>query len=253
MQIILISKPCFVIYIITFLIYSLFSFRNISEIDVIENQLNPFIVAISSHDITIELIYNFFFVKMDWYVQTTLIMYTFFFISNVLISENTKEKKTKKICILTFLTTLYYIICYTYLYSPSQAHYYRNLWAFILGVFVAYTPSFFERNKLLALYGICSLFVFNYIQEGIWYASTAIAALFSLSCLGFGDFCGKINSHLLLFLGEISYPLYLGHRMFYNTLWATGYCIFPLFVVFAISFAVFYKYILEKKACLRHE
>ena len=116
-----ISKPCFVIYIITFLIYSLFSFRNISEIDVIENQLNPFIVAISSHDITIELIYNFFFVKMDWYVQTTLIMYTFFFISNVLISENTKEKKTKKICILTFLTTLYYIICYTYLYSPSQA------------------------------------------------------------------------------------------------------------------------------------
>ena len=237
-------KPCLIIYAITFLAYYYFFPFQISQEDIAHNHLNPFIADISAHNISLGLIVDWFFVKMDWYVYTTLVMYLFFFLTTIVYKGNDETAFRKRIYLLIGITAVYYIICCP-IYTHNLAHYYRNLWAFVLGVVFGYKPDILKGNKFWGIIFVVLLTLFNWFREGYLYAGAALIALGVLLLIGMTNKRYDINSGFLLFIGGISYYLYLCHRMFYNVLWATDMLNFPLFVILSVVFAVGYKYITD--------
>ena len=246
-----ILKPFLIIYGITFVVYLFFTPYEITESYIKDNHLNPFLAAISSHKISPGLILNWFCFKMDWYVYTTLIMYVLFYLSSYIIKGNDDVSYSKKISVLVILTVIYYLVC-CYIYTPNEAHYYRNLWAFVLGSVMAYKPRLLCSNIIIVLMVFIILMAFNYYREGHLYVLASLGALFVLIILGYTNYRFDINSKSLLYLGGISYYLYLSHRMFYNVLCVTENLSFPLFVVLSIAFAIIYNKLAKIKINVRN-
>ena len=232
-----ILRPCLIIYFITFICYSFLGFRNILETDIKTNHLNPFIIDISSHNFSLKLLMEWFFIKMDWYVYTTLVMYILFFASVLLFPKD--KVLFRRMLFFTAIVAVYYLIMFLML-PHSFAHYYRNLWAFVLGVFVANKPTYFTSNKTMGIVIMGGGMLFNCIQEGKLYALTGFVAIIILSLLGYTNYKHDVNSKIFVVLGGLSYYLYLCHRMFYNIMWACDILYFPLFIIFSILFAYSY-------------
>lgn len=233
-------KPCLIIYGITFAAYSLLTNVPITEENIRNDHLNPFIIDISQHNYSLKLLADWFLIKMDWYVYTTLVMYAFFWLSTYIYEGTDDASKRRRICFLIDITAVYYLIC-SPIYTHNMAHYYRNLWAFVLGVIIAYKPMILNEHKLGGEILLVLLTAFNWFREGHLYAGAALLAVLFLLFLGYTNRRHDIDNRFLLFLGGISYFLYLCHRMFYGLLWATDMLYFPLFVTLSIGFAIVYK------------
>lgn len=107
-------KPCLIIYGITFLAYFFLLPDGITEYDIKQNWLNPYVIDISSHNISLELLLNWFCIKMDWYVYTTLVLYVFFYLTTFIYPLNDDSKvdsvKMKRILLLLLMICLYSLL-----------------------------------------------------------------------------------------------------------------------------------------------
>lgn len=232
-----IYKHFLIIYALTFVAYYFIMPKNLPQQVISENHLNPFIFEIGSN-ISIDTIFQFFCLKMDWYIWTTLVMYVLFYIS-FQISKRFNNQKKSLFLVFGALLIVYYIFAYSY-YGKPLAHYYRNLWAFGFGVFAGLFPSVKNyRIYILLLIVLC----YNYFIEGIDYTKATILSLTVLSVLGCGKKTYILKSSFFVWLGAISFPLYLSHRMWYNLLWKFDCLNFIVFVVISLMFATIYNYV----------
>ena len=125
-----------------------------------------------------------------------------------------------------------------------MAHYYRNLWAFGIGVVFAYKPNIICKKNILILgTAYAFLVVFNWFREGFYYAFVTTIAMGILMYIGLISQKYEIKNRMILYLGTISYYLYLCHRTVYNLLWGYGMTNFVIFVCLSIFFGVcFYQF-----------
>lgn len=239
-------KPCLIIYGLTFIVYYLFMPNDITQADIENNRLNPYIKEISTHNISCGLIVDWFFVKMDWYVYTTLVLYGLFYITTMVYplfkKTSLDDVKKKRLLLFLLMISVYYIIC-CLIYSPTQAHYYRNLWAFAIGSFCAYYPNLLKQKKQIwGIILIVLLTFFNTWRESYLYAGVCLVALLILLVIGRTNQRYDNHNRFLLYIGGISYYLYLCHRTFYHLLWRYEMLNFLLFVILSIGFAMLYEY-----------
>lgn len=243
-----IYKHFLIIYALTFLAYYFFMPKNMSQQMISENHLNPFIFEIGAN-ISFDTIFQFFGPKMDWYIWTTLVMYILFYISFQISKKFQNQKVSLGLTFVIFLIA-YYIFAYYY-YGKPLAHYYRNLWAFGLGVLVSLFPNI-KNCRFSCL--VLIILGYNYLVEGSDYAKVTIFSLAVLFLLGYGNKFYTLKSSFFTWLGAISFSLYLSHRMWYNLLWSCDCLNLILFVVISLLFAALYNYtnnVLLKKHSVR--
>ena len=237
-----ILKPCIIISCITLVCYSLFMPKSITPYDVKDNWLNPFLVEIVQYKYSTGLLGEWFITKMDWYVYTTLVLYLLFFLTTVIKKgKSGRHFEDKRIIMLFLLIIVYYVIC-CQIYPHSKAHYYRNLWAFGLGATMAYKPNLLSKKRNFVWCVICFSFLllFNWTREGSLYTIATAIAILILIFIGRVNQRYDIRNEYILYLGSISYYLYLCHRTVYNLLWGNGMLNFILFVCLSLFVGVCY-------------
>lgn len=238
-----IYKPAFIIYLITALVYSFGLSFPVDANAIKDNWLNGFIVDWSNHDISAGLLFQWFVTKLDWYVFTTIVLYVIFYVSYHSIRINSKNAAYKRVVLTICLIAIYYVIA-RYVFGASLAHYYRNLWAFLLGVILGLKPNLLKRYMFWIFCGL--ILTYNLVQEGIFYEFASLLALGTLLFFGITNKKYNVNSRLFVYLGGISYYLYLSHRMFYNVLWSYDKLYFPLFIILSVGFATIYTMIVRR-------
>lgn len=238
-----IYKPAFLIYTITALVYTFALKEPVETGQITENWLNGFISDWSNCDINLMLLFKWYGIKLDWYVFTTLVLYVIFYVSYHTISNSLSNIVSKRIIMSVLLIAIYYVIAH-FIFGTPLAHYYRNLWAFLLGVMIGLKSDFLKDYKFWIFCGL--ILLFNYKQEGLFYDISSILALIVLLFFGLTNRKYNINSRFFVYLGGISYYLYLCHRMFYNVLWSYNQLYFPLFIFLSIAFASVYKMIVKR-------
>ena len=238
-----IYKPALIIYTITALVY-IFALKSpVESSQITENWLNGFISDWSNHNITWLLLAKWYGIKLDWYVFTTLVLYVIFYVSYHSFSNTSSKVVSKRIFMSILLIAIYYVISHI-IYGAPLAHYYRNLWAFLLGVMIGLKPDLLKDIKFWIFCGL--ILIFNHLQEGRNYDVGSVLALVVLLFFGLTNRKYNVNSRLFVYLGGISYYLYLCHRMFYNLLWSYDLLYFPLFIILSIAFATGYKMIVKR-------
>ena len=208
-----------------------------------ENCLNEFISDWSNHNISWLLLVKWYGIKLDWYVFTTLVLYVIFYVSYHIFSNASSTVVLKRISMTILLIAIYYVIAHE-IFGAPLAHYYRNLWAFLLGVMVGLKSDLLKDFKFWIFCGL--VLIFNHFQEGRNYDIGSLLALAVLLFFGLTNRKYNINSRLFVYLGGISYYLYLSHRMFYNVLWSYDKLYFPLFIILSVGFATIYTMIVRR-------
>lgn len=241
-----IYKPACIIRFISILLY-LFLIRN--EVTLFAKNkyyLSPILYNISHKEISVKFLYEWFIQKMDWYVFTTIILYIIFYIVYHAIPSKIELsfKKKYRIFLMVISVSVYYVIAY-YFFGFSEAHYYRNLWAFLLGVIIGIDPNLIKSKYIFIFVSVMMLF--NFKQEGYIYIIPSVLALTVLMILGLTNKTYELNSKFFAYLGGISYYVYLSHSLFYNLLWEYNLLYFPLFLALTIGFATVYKSITALK------
>lgn len=233
-----ILKPAWLVSLLTLVLYMFWGPKDISMETVGENWLHEYMSQISHKEFSAFFFAKYFILHLDWYVATTLVLYLLLKIALSLTNDT-----MKMFGMLVLLVALFYIIGRT-MHFP--AHYYRNLWSFLLGVLCAIRPHW-TRNGFIAT-AVIVVFALNSFVEGVNYTVAAIMALIVLMYIGYTNKNHRINSSFLLYLGSTSYAVYLIHRTVYNLLWTYQLLYMPLFVVVTLILAhLFTKYILKKQ------
>lgn len=197
-----------------------------------------------------------------WFVGVTLCSYLVLGIAKSLATINGKyEVMNKRGFILTIyilLLTLFAVFTYT---RPDDfpAHYYRNLWALVLGLWVALYENEILKKSLwnkMGLYFIVNvlmiLWVFITSSGDKYYVIFVNLGFFSilLSNELFKKFSLKRNS-MILYLAGISYYIYLIHgKVLTITWWYFGYISSILIVIVCMILSIitnrFVNYVLRK-------
>lgn len=233
-----ILKPAWIVSFFTLVIYVLWGPRDISMDTVSVNWLHEYMYQISHREFSAFFFAKYFILHLDWYVMTTLVLYLLLKISLYFTSD-----KMEMFGILCLLILFFYVLGRL---GNFPAHYYRNLWAFPFGVLCAIKPLFLKEKRFVVVVVVCV--VLNLLVEGIHYTVSAILALSLLMYVGFTNRSYKIKSRFLLYLGSISYAIYLIHRTVYNMLWTYNLLYIQLFIVITLLLAhVFTKIILLKR------
>ena len=232
-----ILKPAWIVSFLTLCIYILWGPKDISMETVGENWLHIYMSQISHREFSAFFFAKYFILHLDWYVMTTLILYLLLKISLSLTNDT-----MRMLGILVLLTISFYVVGRA-LHFP--AHYYRNLWSFPLGVLCAIKPHWMRSGFTVGM--VLVVFALNSFVEGVSYTIAAVMALAVLMYIGYTDRSRGINSRFLLYLGGISYAVYLIHRTVYDMLWTYHLLYLPLFIVITVLLAhLFTKYILKK-------
>lgn len=238
-----IYKPALIVYTITAIVYTFGLKSPVEGNQIADNWLNGFISDWSNHNITWLLLVKWYGIKLDWYVFTTLVLYVLFYIAYHAIPDNKSKAVYKRIGLCIVILGAYYLVAHKVFGAPL-AHYYRNLWAFLLGVMIGLKSDLLKDYKFWIFCGL--ILLFNHHMEGRNYDIGSILALAVLLFFGLTNKNYNVNSRFFVYLGGISYYLYLCHRMFYNILWSYGSLYFPLFIILSIGFATIYKMLVKK-------
>lgn len=147
----------------------------------------------------------------DWYVVCILIFYSIFYISSYL----SNKYKWNVTLLLSLFLIGYYLFAFFY-FGPSQAHYFRYVWVFMLGHAVA------RRTKLSwIMSGV--LFFPLLFTESVYILIAYGVAVFALLLFSVVNFRYEMRSPFLFFIGVISYFFYLSHiRIGYSILTYSG-------------------------------
>lgn len=241
-----IYKPAFIVRFIFIILYFFLVKSEVTLYAKNKYYLSTLLYHFSHKDVTVKLLYEWFIPKMDWYVFTTIVLYIIFYIvyHAIPLKMELSSKKKYRIFLMVISVSVYYVIAY-YFFGFSEAHYYRNLWAFLLGVIIGVNPNLI-KSKYMFIF-VSAVMLFNLKQEGYIYIIPSVLALTVLMILGLTNKSYELNSSFLTYLGGISYYVYLSHGMFHDLLWEYNLLYFPLFLALTIGFATVYKSITALK------
>jgi len=218
-----IYKPLLLVCFISFILYSAYGVAHI-PVEVVEKyRLSDAISIIGQGDsLVYNILYIFGFVHLDWYVVATLAYYLIFYLSFHYPIRFSTNRKLNCAIMMVAIMVIYYIITYLFI-GPSKGHYYRNTWAFLFGVLVALSS---KSNKMIVIalpLLLLATLIFNQFTEGIIYTTGSILSICFLFIMFRLDKYFTAKSNLLLYLGSISYFVYLSHlRIVYSSLWFFG-------------------------------
>lgn len=230
-------RPAWIVALLTLIVYTLWGPKNISVETVQENWLNSYMLQISHREFSLLFFVKYFILRLDWYVMTTLWLYLMLWGA-----VHFAKGKMQRILFLCIFVLLFYAVG-RMLHFP--AHYYRNLWSFPLGALCAVYPHW-ARNKIIVT--IVSVGVgLNSFVEGLNYTVAALMALAVLMYVGYIFRRKELDSPFLLYLGSISYAVYLIHRTVYNMLWTYHFLYIPLFIIVTIILAhLFTRFVFQR-------
>lgn len=215
-----------------------------------QGRVTPSFSDIGSHQIGVIHYFRYLF-GMDsfcghlWFVGVTLYNYLAFFLSKNLFSL--KSEKTK--CFFTYciLIVLFGIVTMVFQFP---AHYWRNLWALVLGLFIALFEGYLKklpRLKLIIMYVLGNILVTAYLYithsgniEYILFANLGIFSIILLNVL-FQKYTIEKGSFIAL-LAVLSYSIYIVHGMLLTLeWWYIGFQSLTLIVVSSIALAYVYE------------
>lgn len=230
-------------------------------------RVNVAFVELGQHRTNFTDIYRYIvgcktFSSSMWFVGVTLCSYLIFGIAKSLATINGKYEVMNKrgflLTIYILLLTLFAVFTYT---RPDDfpAHYYRNLWVLVLGLWVALYENEILKKSLenkMGLYFIVNvlmiLWVFITSSGDKYYVIFVNLGFFSilLSNELFKKFSLKRNS-MILYLAGISYYIYLIHdKVLTITWWYLGYISSILIVIVCLILSIitnrFVNYVLRK-------
>lgn len=184
------------------------------------------------HEWNVLVIVKTLFGWLDWYVYCIMIFYSIYYVSSIL-SVHLSKWNVNITILLCFFFACYFIFAYL-VFGPSEAHWYRYIWAFLLGHIVAIQNRISKRFAMNVLVPFVLLI---FLENKFMILSYVIAI-----CLLF--FIGKLEQRYmikadapLLFLGSVSYFYYLSHvRIGWQVLAYVN--MFSLFVWIALSLLI---------------
>lgn len=140
---------------------------------------------------------------LDWYVYCIIIFYSIYYVSVYFSS-----KLNFNITVLLALFFACYFIGAYLVFGPADAHWYRYIWAFLLGHIIARQDKI---NKIFAFIVLMPFVLLILLENKFMILSyiIAICTLYIISKLG-KVYTIKVNAPLL-FVGTISYFYYLVH------------------------------------------
>ena len=181
------------------------------------------------HEWNVLVIVKPLFGWLDWYVYCIMIFYSIYYASSILSS-----KLRVNITILLCLFFVCYFIFAYLVFGPPEAHWYRYIWAFLLGHIVAIQNRI---SKWFAIIVLIPFVLLIFLENKFMILSYVIAICLLL-------FISKLEKRYmikagapLLFLGSVSYFYYLSHvRIGWQVLAYVN--VFSLFVWIALSLLI---------------
>lgn len=192
--------PLLYICCIATILYALLPNRfSLTEIELYK--ISPFINEIKELDFI--AIIKSLFGWLDWYVYCIMIFYSIYYLATY-ISDKFKISTT---ILLSLFFAVYFIWAYLY-FGKEDAHWYRYIWAFLLGHIIAVQSKISKSQALISLLPFVLLILLESKFMILSYA-VAILSLYIISKLG-NLYTIRKNTPLLL-LGGLSYYIYLSH------------------------------------------
>lgn len=134
----------------------------------------------------------------SWYVFVVLVLYVFFYLSFIIRTPLVIGESICCLLTLAFFLFLRYVLCW-------DEYWYKSLVGFIIGLILKHNENRIKRTKpaviilLPFLIFVLSYLIHNYILSIVMYTLIVVLPLY----------IARINSSILLFLGGISYEIYL--------------------------------------------
>jgi len=139
----------------------------------------------------------------NWYVICIIFFYSFFYLS-ALLERKTRQSQTLW---LFLLLVAYYVFAYFY-FGKAEAHFYRYCWAFFLGHVVARWETYQNKQWPLLMAAVLTLTI---LPEGVVYYISYLIAILVLYFVSKLNLVYEAEGKAILFLGGISYFVYLIH------------------------------------------
>ena len=132
-------QPYLVITIFSIVLYWIIG-ANVTEEQLLDARVNPTFGLLGSHQATPTdmLGYVLGTKSLDramWFVGVTLYSYTAFLLSKLLLPSKSLMEK-RGVILLSYTVLILFFAAFTY-WKQFPAHYYRNLWALVLGLMIA--------------------------------------------------------------------------------------------------------------------
>lgn len=187
---------------------------------------------------------------ITWYLFTMVCFYIMFYISY----KYFKEKKSE---IVLFILSILYMIVAAYL-SKEKIWWYNTTFLFLTGVIFKKYEEKIKKifiNREFILFGISTFLLALHIvllKENV-ISQNIITLIFIFSFMLLNNKI-KYNSKFFIYLGMISYEIYLVHMKIYHTIFSekvfggrTGNLDFVLFFIIAILISIALNYIADIK------
>lgn len=246
-------KPYFLVTVIAMIAYWFIGAYASSDM-LLQNRVSQAFVEIGQHRLTIPdgVSYMVGLKTFDgamWFVGVTLYSYLAFGLSKTICLKRFGGGKIEDAkCSLTLLYSTLLILFAVVTYSMDfPAHYYRNLWALILGLWLSlYGKSIVNCSSKCRILAAIALNVLVYIwlritQSGdliyLLFANVALASLWLSNRLFFSFSLRRGN--FITMLAGISYMVYLIHiKVLTIEWWYIGYktLLLPLAVIVLLSY-----------------
>lgn len=168
--------PLFITGITMLLLYALLP-DNMSQLEAASFHVSRILHEV--HNVSMENISTIILAGLgwgDWYVTCIIMFYTLFYLS-LFIWKTTRINQT---IALSVLMLCYFVWAY-FFYGPSEAHYFRYPWVFMLGHVVAR----WRKNSLKISLVVLAVFALTEYPCGLYYHIFSIAAIAILTIIAF--------------------------------------------------------------------
>lgn len=145
-------KPLWIVNFLTIVAYFVIGASNYEPEELMQARVNPLFCEIGQHSLPIQE-YLLLFIGLHeidsaiWFVEVTLYAYFVFYISKRLFPILNKKIEF----IITYIVFIIFFGIIAYIFE-FPAHYYRNLWALIVGVIFAVYEKELINNKNLIIF-----------------------------------------------------------------------------------------------------
>lgn len=246
-------KPFWIVNLVTIILYYIIG-GGCSAAEMLECRINNAFSDIGSHELSVAdaFLMVIGLHEIDgamWFVWVTLYSYVIFYISKIVFSIRTQ--KIGFILLYTLLIAIFGLITIRF---DFPAHYYRNLWALVLGMLLAVFEKDILINKTMQISIIAGVTVFLLLQcfflKEPFYFISAITALSAIVVSEkFISRRSIVPNSFIAMLSGVSYVIYLIHIKVFTIEWYyVGYVsvLIPLIVI--VLFAYVFEYLMKAKS-----
>lgn len=158
-------------------------------------------------------------VTFSWYVTALLILYTLFFVV-IHITSNTKQQ----VKLMWAMVGIYSIVA---LLLKVNTYWYKSIIAFCIGISIGMNenfPNVFKKRKIsIGIYSIIFIFLGMLVEKYLYNLNIIVliifqfsTSLFVITFYNFEKFISIRFNKIWLFIGSISFEIYLYHGLFLN-------------------------------------